>query len=95
MKTALFPVVSTRFPLDIRILCNAVCAFSTKSSSASDATRTKQSLYTEEERKAQIEAIYQNNQRVSVAIYDTANCRFYSRNRSKFHFERSTHQTGF
>lgn len=32
---------------------------------------TKQSLYTEEERKAQIEAIYQNNQRVSVAIYDT------------------------
>ncbi|HOO24257.1 MAG TPA: pantetheine-phosphate adenylyltransferase [Paludibacteraceae bacterium] len=71
MKTALFPGSFDPFSIGHQnIVQRGLCIFD-KIVIGIGRNTTKQSLYTEEERKAQIEAIYQNNQRVSVAIYDT------------------------
>lgn len=71
MKTALFPGSFDPFSIGHQnIVQRGLCIFDKIVIGIGRNTK-KQSLYTEEERKAQIEAIYQNNQRVSVAIYDT------------------------
>ncbi|HPH72586.1 MAG TPA: pantetheine-phosphate adenylyltransferase [Paludibacteraceae bacterium] len=71
MKTALFPGSFDPFSIGHQnIVQRGLCIFDNIVIGIGHNTK-KQSLYTEEERKTQIEAIYQDNQRVSVAIYDT------------------------
>ena len=62
MKTALFPGSFDPFSIGHQnIVQRGLCIFD-KIVIGIGRNTTKQSLYTEEERKAQIEAIYQNNQ---------------------------------
>ena len=94
MKTALFPGSFDPFSIGHQnIVQRGLCIFDKIVIGIGRNTK-KQSLYTEEERKAQIGYLSRQPTYFSGNLRH-ANCRFCSRNRSKFHFERSAHQTGF